>query len=84
MLAVTGSSVNQRIILSEQKCINLSERYSNGVAEKGILEQNKVYADLSQKHPDRIISFFSIDPERDNAAKSFRTAVTMKPVSHFH
>ena len=28
MLDVTGSSVDQRLILNEQKCIKLTERYS--------------------------------------------------------
>ena len=46
-----------------------------GEAEKDIVDQNRVCAQLAEKHPDKFVSFFSIDPRRDGAEKHFATAV---------
>ncbi|MCP4756274.1 MAG: amidohydrolase family protein [Proteobacteria bacterium] len=48
----------------------------NGASTKHIMEQNRAYSELSEKHPDKIIAFFSIHPERENAPQSFKTAVS--------
>ncbi len=46
-----------------------------GPAKLDIIEQNFAFARLSQKHPTRIISFFSIDPKRENGLTSFVKAI---------
>lgn len=46
-----------------------------GRPEKDIMAQNRAYAALSQKYPDKIIVFFSIHPGRENAAQLFKAAV---------
>ncbi len=40
-----------------------------------IEEQNKLYADVAAKYPDRLIAFFGIDPRRPGAHKLFEKAV---------
>ena len=49
---------------------------TNGKPALDIIEQNRAYADLSQKYPDKIISFFSNDPKNPDAARYFETAIT--------
>lgn len=44
-------------------------------APMDILSINREYAELAQAHPDRLISFFSMDPRRDNVDRHFLTAV---------
>jgi uncharacterized protein len=70
--------LNQMKEAGIDKCVILPLDWEKicGKAEKDIIEQNRVYAELSNKYPDKIISFFSINPERANAVKSFQTAVT--------
>ncbi len=46
-----------------------------GEPAKNIMEQNKAYSELSKKHPDKIIAFFSIHPEKKNASQLFEAAV---------
>ena len=44
-------------------------------APMDIVSINREYAELAQAHPDRLISFFSMDPRRDNVDRHFLTAV---------
>lgn len=44
-------------------------------APHDIVSINREYAELAQAHPDRLISFFSMDPRRDNVDRHFLTAV---------
>ncbi|NLV16861.1 MAG: amidohydrolase family protein [Syntrophomonadaceae bacterium] len=44
-------------------------------APMDILAINREYAELAQANPDRLISFFSMDPRRDNVERHFLTAV---------
>jgi predicted TIM-barrel fold metal-dependent hydrolase len=46
-----------------------------GEGKYTIAEQNKLYAELGKKYPDRFISFFGIDPRRPGAYKLFDRAV---------
>jgi len=38
-------------------------------------EQNKAYAEVQRRHPDRIIAFAGVDPRRPNAIKFVETAI---------
>ncbi len=46
-----------------------------GLPEMDIVKQNEVYAKLSKTHSDKIISFFTIDPIRENGSQYFQKAV---------
>jgi len=46
-----------------------------GDGKYSIVEQNKMYADLVKKYPDRLIAFAGIDPRRGDAIKILETAV---------
>jgi len=46
-----------------------------GEAELSIEEINKSYAQLAQKHPDRLIAFVGVDPRRTNALDIFKKGI---------
>jgi predicted TIM-barrel fold metal-dependent hydrolase len=46
-----------------------------GEGKYSLEEQNKIYADLAAKYPDRLIAFFGIDPRRPGAHRQFERAV---------
>jgi predicted TIM-barrel fold metal-dependent hydrolase len=46
-----------------------------GEAMLTIEEENRVQARLAQRHPERLVAFFGIDPRRPNSDEMFRTAL---------
>ncbi len=46
-----------------------------GEGKYTIEEQNRLYADVAARHPNRLIAFFGIDPRRTRAHKLFELAI---------
>jgi predicted TIM-barrel fold metal-dependent hydrolase len=46
-----------------------------GESKVSVEDQNKAYADLQNKHPDRIVAFATVDPRRPNASDLIEKAI---------
>ena len=64
-----GAGIDKSVLLPADFGLELGE------AELSIEEINKRYAQLAQKHPDRLIAFVGVDPRRTNALDLFKKGV---------
>lgn len=64
-----GAGIDKSVLLPADFGLALGE------AELSIEEINKSYADLAQKHPDRLIAFVGVDPRRTNALDIFKKGI---------
>ena len=64
-----GAGIDKSVLLPADFGLALGE------AEISIEEINKRYAELAQKHPDRLIAFVGVDPRRTNALDLFKRGI---------
>ena len=63
------SGIDKTVILPQDFGLSIGE------SKVSIEDLNKAYADLQNKHPDRIIAFATVDPRRPNASDLIEKAI---------
>ena len=63
------SGIDKTVILPQDVGLAMGE------PKIAIAEQNKAYAEVQKKHPDRIIAFATVDPRRPGAAELMEQAI---------